>query len=119
MFAEAQYLNLPEPRIDEIGMRYRFTVFLANAISVRITGQINSNSGAQSQQVLYILQKTPFSMKELISVLRLKNKTGALKRTINELLSEDYIEYTIPDKHNSRMQKYRLTGKGKRMLKKD
>jgi len=69
--------------------------------------------------VLFILQKTQLSMKELVGVLRLKSKTGAIKRTINELLSEDYIEYTIPDKYNSRMQKYRLTVKGKRMLKKD
>jgi hypothetical protein len=28
MFSEAERLGLPEPHIDEIGMRYHFTVFL-------------------------------------------------------------------------------------------
>jgi len=32
------------------------------------------------------------------------------------MLAEDLIEYTIPDKPTSRLQKYRLTEKGRKLL---
>lgn len=40
----------------------------------------------------------------------------ALKRTVGDLLAQKLLVYTIPDKPSSRLQKYRLTVKGKRFL---
>lgn len=73
--------------------------------------------GAQSEQVLNALRQTPLAMKELVTVLGLRSKTGALKRTVNELLSGNWIEYTIPAKPKSRLQKYRITPLGAEILK--
>ncbi|MFH1968773.1 MAG: Fic family protein [Verrucomicrobiota bacterium] len=67
--------------------------------------------------MLNALRQTPLGMKELVTVLGLKSKTGALKRTVNELLSGNWIEYTIPAKPTSRLQKYRITPLGKEVLK--
>ena len=36
---------------------------------------------------------------------------------MRQLVKNEMVEYTIPDKLNSRLQKYRLTDAGKRFLK--
>jgi len=54
------------------------------------------------------LSDTPLSASEIVSVLGLGTKTGAFKRAIKELLDQGLIEYTIPDKPNSWLQRYRL-----------
>ena len=72
---------------------------------------------AQSRAILQALGKHPLSANELTEILGLRSKTGAFKRTIKELMDRKSIEYTIPDKPNSRLQKYRLTDAGKLLLK--
>ena len=47
-----------------------------------------------------------------------KHISGALKISINTLLKKNFIKMTIPDKPQSRLQKYRLTKKGKAWLEK-
>lgn len=39
-----------------------------------------------------------------------------LNKVVRTLLADQMIEYTLPDKPNSRLQKYRLTHKGKTAL---
>lgn len=71
---------------------------------------------AQSNQILRALGQGPLSMNELVNTLGLKSKTGALKRTVGELLAQKLLVYTIPDKPNSRLQKYRLTETGLNLM---
>jgi ATP-dependent DNA helicase RecG len=78
--------------------------------------QSEAQSEAQSIQVLRALGQRPLSMNELVNTLGLKSKTGSLKRTMGELLSQQLLVYTIPDKPNSRLQKYQLTEKGQNLL---
>ena len=42
--------------------------------------------------------------------------TGALNRSVRELQADELIEYTLPEKPNSRLQKYRLTEKGRALI---
>jgi len=48
--------------------------------------------------------------------LGLKDRTHLRERYLAPALTEGFIELTIPDKPNSRMQKYRLTDKGHALL---
>lgn len=78
--------------------------------------QSRAQSGAQSDQILNLLKSEPLSADQLVQLLQLKGKTGAFKRSIKRLLEAKLIERTIPEKPNSRLQKYRLTKKGKSLV---
>jgi ATP-dependent DNA helicase RecG len=75
-----------------------------------------AQSEAQSAGIVRSLASGPLSARELVDKLGLKSKTGALKRSLHELLNRGLAEYTIPGKPNSRLQKYRLTEKGRKVL---
>ncbi len=53
---------------------------------------------------------------EIRERLRLKDRTHLRQHYIEPALTSGLIEYTIPDKPNSRLQKYRLTKKGRARL---
>lgn len=134
IFREARNLGLREPDIIETGMRLRFTVYLREPMMLAPaqsrktpkmfpestpdgTGaQSKAQSKAQSDAILQACADTPLSAAELMRIFGLETKTGAFKRVIKGLLENELIEYTLPDKPNSRLQKYRLTIKGREVL---
>jgi ATP-dependent DNA helicase RecG len=135
IFREARNLGLREPEIIETGMRLRFTVYLREPMMLApapspgkprkcflsqhrdgIKAQSGAQSKAQSDAILQACADTPLSAAELMKIFGLDTKTGAFKRDIKGLLENELIEYTLPDKPNSRLQKYRLTFKGREVL---
>ena len=56
------------------------------------------------------------SGQELLNVAGYTTRTGNFKRSLEKLLQAALMEMTIPDRPNSRLQKYRLTAKGKAVL---
>ena len=57
------------------------------------------------------------SKKELAAQLGKSKPTRYLNDLVKKMLEMNLIEYTIPDKPNSRLQKYRLTNQGAAYLK--
>ena len=68
------------------------------------------------QRILSILRHTPRSRSEISNGLGHKSVSGRLNEAIRLLMDDKPIEYTIPEKPNSRLQKYRLTENGKSRL---
>ncbi|MGC3986756.1 MAG: hypothetical protein QM777_19600 [Pseudorhodoferax sp.] len=58
----------------------------------------------------------PLTRRELQTVLRLKSNEHFRKAYLLPALSEGLIEMTLPDKPNSRLQRYRLTPAGRARL---
>ncbi|MBN6740321.1 putative DNA binding domain-containing protein [Acidithiobacillus sp. MC6.1] len=121
IFTEAQELGLPEPQIKEIGMRVRFIVPLLEPIRLRKETQPAGEQVSEqvSEQVLSMLQACRVrerSKQELLEVAGLANVYLNYKRHIAPLLEQNLLAMTIPDKPQSRLQKYRLTDQGRELL---
>jgi len=63
--------------------------------------------------ILKALQGKALSRKEIFAAIGMSNDFRAFKRNVEPLLVTGLIEMTVPDKPNSRLQKYRLSESGK------
>ena len=119
IFKEAEQLGLPEPQIIEVGMRVRVVVHLAEALEIqdihgqlekitpeRLESRLESNLAAK---VMILLGEDEAGKAQLAKLLGHKSVSGELHKQIKRLLILEMIEMTLPDKPNSRLQKYRLT----------
>jgi predicted HTH transcriptional regulator len=70
------------------------------------------------ERILALLKEDSLPVSILSKRLGQKRVSGQLKIVLTKLLSDSLVEFTIPDKPNSRLQKYRLTKKGTEYLKK-
>jgi predicted HTH transcriptional regulator len=132
---DAEELGLPQPEIIEIGMRVRFIVYLAESIAVPTESHLTKNeadnqptqSPTQSptqlnnpiQKLLLSLQDGEKSASELRNILNIKHRPTFRDNYLHPALDAEFIEMTIPEKPTSRLQKYRLTPKGRNFLTKE
>ncbi len=66
-----------------------------------------------SRNILLALAAGPLGRSGIAEKLGHERVSGAINRAIKELLAKGLIEYTLPEKPNSRLQKYRLAQGGK------
>jgi len=127
IFREAQELGLPEPQIVELGMRVRLVVKLAEVVSVvQVTDQVEPTQpesrlesrleSALAAKVLLLLSEAEVGKLQLSRMLGHKSVSGELHKQIKRLLTLEFIEMTLLNTPNSRLQKYRLTDLGRQQL---
>ncbi len=122
IFQEAEELGLPIPEILEIGMRVRFIVWLAVPMTLaKPVAQVEAQVGAQveaqvDRNILDACLLQPLSSAEIAAALGHQQLSGNLRKALPRLRKAGLLEYTIPDKPNSRLQKYRLTARGKALI---
>ena len=109
---------------DTAGNSTAFIEFLLRALLTALREVAENDSSSEqvdaqvSEQVTKILQAClhgPKTKAELLASAGLANAYLNYKRHILPLLQSGILEMTISDKPNSRLQKYRLTDKGRRM----
>ena len=104
--------NLPDPKFEEIAGGFRVTVYRKRTgiITGEVTGEVIR---------MLPLCFEPISRKELMEKLGLRHEDHFRKAYLVPALEAGLIERTVPDKPRSRLQRYRLTAKGKASLKND
>jgi len=131
------YANGAQPLFEDTREGFRLTLPLsllsdkhdeATGVAGQVTGiEPGLESGVESEQVtgqvtgqvaslLNAIADGPFSRKELMAKLSLKGRDNFEKLYLTPALAQGLIEMTIPDKPNSRLQKYRLTDKGRKII---
>mgnify|MGYP000887935098 CR=1 FL=1 len=79
--------------------------------------QVGTKSGLSQQEIYQIKDfcSEPKSLTEIMELFNWSNRTKFRNKYIVPLLNIGVLEMTIPDKPNSRLQKYRLTELGKQL----
>lgn len=70
------------------------------------------------ERIVNLLSQGELPISIISKQLGQRRVSGQLKVVLKKLLTDLLIEYTIPDKPNSRLQKYRITSKGLQIFKK-
>ena len=88
-------------------------------------GSVRAQSGLSQKSItahtprescLALLVASDYGRKDLAAALGVSSRTGYFGRMLAELVEDGLIELTIPEKPNSRLQKYRLTEKGRAVV---
>jgi len=127
IFHETAAEGFPEPSIVELGLRMRFVFPLAESIQTtpgsesraqsRLELRLESRLESQlATKIILLFEKETSGKAQLAKELGHASVSGELHKQIRNLLQRELIEMTIPEKPNSRLQKYQLTKKGMRMV---
>lgn len=115
----------PEPVWEEFGTVLRVTFFPHPEVVQTLSGTKSGPSRDQVRtkselgpEMINLLEKCKFpqTIVDLMKMIGWKNRTKFRQKYIIPLLSEKLIVMTIPEKPQSRMQKYLLTELGRKLL---
>ena len=113
MIRRCREVGLPEP---EFSVSDGFVTTIRRKAGQAIATQPESQPESMEYRVLSLLAAAPLSKSAISKGLGQKEISGYLNQTIRVLLNDQTVEYTMPDKPSSRLQRYRLTAKGLLLL---
>ena len=123
MVEKAKEAGLPEPEFVQNDM-FR-TVIYRKLLQPESQPELQPESLLElrlesklAAKVILMLRKTELKKSQIAKELGHKSISGELKKQIKRLIEQNLIEMTIPEKPNSRLQKYRLTPKALDLLNK-
>lgn len=119
MIEECQKANLPEPEF-KLSNGFVILVFRYgenNRISATQAPHKHHISTIQVQSLLNVMEYNTYSVKEMMELLALKNRSYFSKEYLKAAIEMEVLEPIFPNQPKSPKQKYRLTEKGKTLLK--
>ncbi len=99
----------------EIRDSYIRVVFLYTKPISDVTGHVTGHVTGQVMRLLSVMD-SELSRSEIQEALNLKHRENLAKSYIQPALEAGLIEMTVPGKPRSRLQKYRITAKGRKAL---
>jgi ATP-dependent DNA helicase RecG len=105
----AKIIHFPGPYPESVGLTGEVTGEVAGEVAGEVTGEVVK---------LLMVCEGEMSRRALQNRLELKGEDNFRNLYLMPALAAGLIEMTRPDKPRSRLQKYRLTGKGKSVLSK-
>jgi hypothetical protein len=96
-------------------MKKPFTPPVDQPVTGQVAGQVAGQVTEEVRRVVLVLRGEQ-SRKHLQDGLFLKGRANFEERYLKPAIEAGLVEPTVPDKPNSRLQKYRLTAKGRAVL---
>lgn len=112
-----QTAGLKPPKFEEIGESALVTFHVNVGVTRQVTPQDTPQVTPQVKAVLESARQ-PRSRDELQAAVDIKDREHFRKKYLLPLIQTGWLEMTIPDKPNSRLQKYRLTTAGAKAVRK-
>lgn len=117
MIDECRRHGIPAPEFAEItgATVVRFKVAVGSTAKRQATPQVTPQVIPQvTPQVVALVKaaRRPMSRTELQEVIGLKDRMHFQRAYLDPLLVAGWLQMTIPDKPNSRLQRYRVTPAG-------
>ena len=118
MIGECKRVGLPTPEINTDD-NFVWVVFKYNRSSVGVTSQQPNKYPTSTQQVhdlVSIMNDNEYSVKEIMSILNLKDRANFLRNYLTPALDEGLVSMKFPERPKHPKQKYLLTSKGKTLF---
>ena len=114
--------GVPTPQFRQDGGQFVQTLRrppaqVTTEVTAQVAGEVTAPVTAPVRRILKLLSvRGELGNAEILSAFGLKSRRRVRETYLEPALRESLIEYTIPDKPTSSLQKYRLTEKGRAWL---